>query len=199
MVSVCFYFQVHQPIRLRNYSVFEIGHHNSYFDENKNKAVMRKVANKCYLPANKVIFDLINKTKGKFKASYSLSGVFLDQLEMYAPDVLDSFKMLVNTGSVELLDETYHHSLSFLYSKEEFREQVEKHNKRIKELFNYKPKVFRNTELIYNNELANYVEGMGYKGILAEGADHILGWRSPNFVYHPRGAKKIKLLCKITN
>ncbi len=196
MVSVCFYFQVHQPLRLRRYSIFEIGHHNSYFDEQKNEAIIRKVAHKSYLPANKIILDLINNTDGRFKAAYSLTGIALEQLERYCPEVIDSFKKLVGTGCVEILDETYYHTLSFLYSKDEFKEQVELHNKKIRQLLNFKPKVFRNTELIYSNELAGYVEKMGYDGILAEGADHILGWRSPNFVYNPKGMKNFKLLVK---
>ena len=196
MVSVCFYFQVHQPIRLRKYSVFEIGQHNSYFDEQKNESIMKKVARKCYLPANKVILGLINGTDGRFKASYSMSGVALEQMEKYAPEVIDSFKSLVATGCVEVLDETYYHTLSYLYSKEEFKEQVELHNRKIKKLFGFKPKVFRNTELVYNNDIASFVEGMGYEGILAEGADHILGWRSPNFIYRPKGLNKISLLLK---
>ena len=196
MVSTCFYFQVHQPMRLRRYSVFEIGQHNNYFDNPKNEAIIRKVAHKCYLPANRTILELINKTDGKFKAAYSMSGVALEQFERWMPEVIDSFKELVDTGCVELLDETYHHSLSYLYSKEDFKEQVELHNRKIRQLFNYKPTVFRNTELIYNNELANYVEKMGYKGIIAEGADHILGWRSPNFVYKPVNSKNMSLLLK---
>src|SRR3989338_6264557 len=196
MVSVFFYFQVHQPLRLRKYSVFEIGHHNNYFDDNKNEAIIKKVARKCYLPANKVILDLINKTGGKFKVAYSMTGIVLEQLERYAPEVIDSFKRLVDTGCVEILDETYHHTISYLYSKDEFKEQVELHNKKIKQLFNFKPKVFRNTELVYNNEIAGFVEKMGYKGIIAEGADHILQWRSPNFLYKPKGLKNIKLLLK---
>ena len=183
-------------MRLRRYSVFEIGRHNNYFDEHKNESIMKKVAHKCYLPANKVILDLINSTNGRFRASYSMSGVALEQLERFAPDVIESFKKLVNTGCVEILDETYHHTLSYLYSKDEFREQVELHNNAIKRLFNFKPKVFRNTELVYNNEMASFVEGMGYKGVLAEGADHILEWRSPNFLYTPKGSKSIKLLLK---
>ncbi len=196
MVSVCFYFQVHQPMRLRSYSVFEIGHHNNYFDDQKNRAIMEKIAGKCYIPANNTILELIRKTDGKFKVAYSLSGVFLDQIEMFAPHVLDSFKKLADTGCVEMLDETYHHSLSYLYSKDEFKEQVQMHSRKIRNLFGQKPKVFRNTELIYNNELAAYIEKMGYKGIVAEGADHILQWRSPNFLYTPKTASNIKLLLK---
>ena len=196
MVSTCFYFQVHQPMRLRRYSIFEIGSHNNYFDGQKNEAIIRKIAHKCYLPANRIMLDLINKTGGKFKVAYSFTGILLEQLEKYSPEVIESFRKLVDTGSVELLDETYHHTISFMHSRDEFKDQVKMHNKKIRELFNYKPKVFRNTELIYNNELASFVEGMGYKGILAEGADHILGWRSPNFIYRPKGTENIKLLLK---
>ena len=196
MVDVCFYFQVHQPMRLRKYSVFEIGHHNNYFDEQKNESIIKKVSQKCYLPTNRIIHDMIDKTNGKFKVAYSMSGVVLEQLEKFAPKVIDSFKELVDTGSVEILDETHHHTMSYLYSKDEFREQVKIHNSKIRQLFGYKPKVFRNTELVYNNEIAKDVESMGYKGILAEGADHILGWRSSNFIYKPKGLSKIKLLLK---
>jgi len=196
MVSVCFYFQVHQPLRLRRYSVFEIGHHNHYFDEHKNEAIIKKITHKCYLPTNKIVLELINKTGGKFKVAYSMTGIVLEQLEKYAPEVIDSFKKLVDTGCVEILDETYHHTLSYLHSKDEFREQVRMHNKKIMALFGYKPKIFRNTELVYNNEIAKTAEDMGYKAILAEGADHILQWRSPNFLYRPKGSSNIKLLLK---
>jgi len=194
MVSVCFYFQVHQP--LRNYSIFDIGKNTNYFDEKKNKEIMQKVAGKCYLPTNKIMLDLINKHDGRFKISYSISGVALEQFEKYAPEVLDSFMDLNDTGCVEFLNETYYHSLSFLYSKEEFREQIMMHKKKIKTLFGQKPQVFRNTELIFNNELANFIQKMGYNGILAEGADHILGWRSPNFIYTAKTAPRLKMLLK---
>ena len=196
MVSVCFYFQVHQPLRLRNYSVFDIGNNRNYFNDEKNKIIFKKVSQKCYIPTNNLILDLINKTDGKFKVSYSITGVALEQMEQFAPEVIDSFKDLAATGYVEFLSETYYHSLSYLYSKNEFKEQVELHKNRIKELFDYEPTVFRNTELIYNNELAKFVEDLGYTGILGEGADHILGWRSPNFVYRPKTTNSIKLMLK---
>ena len=196
MVSVCFYFQVHQPLRLRRYSVFDIGTDHNYFDEQKNREVLNKVAKKCYLPANRLILDLIRKHDGKLKVSYSLSGVFIEQCEAYLPEVLDSFKDLAKTGCVEFLDETYYHSLAFLYSRDEFMEQVGLHNKLVRRLFKQTPRVFRNTELIYNNDLAKDLEQMGYKGVIAEGADHILGKRSPNFLYSPSGTKKIKALLK---
>ncbi len=190
------YFQVHQPFRLRRYGVFDIGNNHDYFDEKKNREVCRKVAKKCYLPANATILELIRNTNGRFRCAFSITGVALEQFEKYAPEVLESFKELAKTGHVEFLSETYYHSLSYLYSKEEFKKQVMIHRKKIKQLFGQTPTIFRNTELIYNNELAKFIEGMGYKGILAEGADHILGWRSPNFLYTPVTCSKIKLLLK---
>ncbi|MBU0614779.1 MAG: glycoside hydrolase family 57 protein [Nanoarchaeota archaeon] len=194
MVSFCFYFQVHQPFRLRKYPVFDIGNNHDYFDNDKNQEIMKKVAEKCYLPTNKLMLDLL-KHEPRFKISYSLSGTFLDQIEKM-PELLESFKKLVDTGRVELLDETYYHSLSFLYSKAEFVEQVNLHKQKIKQLFNYTPKVFRNTELVYNNELARFIEDLGYIGILAEGADRVLGWRSPDFLYQPATTSKISLLLR---
>lgn len=195
MVGVCFYFQVHQPYRVRQYSVFDIGKNSNYFFDEKNKEILHKVAKKCYLPTNKLLLRML-RDNPEFKISYSFSGTVLDQFEEYSPEVLKSFQDLVDTGQVEVLDETYYHSLSFLYSKDEFKNQVKLHSNKIKSLFDYKPTVFRNTELIYNNELAKYIEDMGYKGILAEGADHVLGWRSPNFLYRPATCDKIKLLLK---
>lgn len=195
MVKVCFYFQVHQPHRMGNYNLFQIGKHQDYFDEVKNKEIAEKVARKCYLPTNSVMLELLKKHPG-FKISYSISGTALEQFEKFTPEVLDSFKELARTGRVEFLSETYYHSLSFLYSKKEFVEQVEMHKRKIQELFGQTPKVFRNTELIYNNELASFIEGMGYKAIISEGADHILGWRNANFVYRPKGTKQLKLLMK---
>jgi alpha-amylase len=196
LVTVCFYFQVHQPFRLRKYNIFDIGNNSRYFDDQKNRQIMRKVAKKCYLPTNTLILNLIKRHKGKFKVSYSITGMALEQFEKYAPEVLESFKTLSNTGCVEFLCETYYHSLAYMFSKKEFREQVQKHAKKIKELFGQEPKVFRNTELIYNNELARFVETMGYKTILAEGADHILDWRSPNYIYRPKTTNGMKLLLK---
>lgn len=194
MASVCFYFQVHQPYRLRRYSVFDTDRH--YFDEFKNAELCRKVAHKCYLPANRMLLDAIRQHDGKFRVAFSLSGVVLEQFRQFAPEVLDLFRELNETGCVEFLSETYYHSLSFLYSREEFREQVEKHRLLIKELFDQDPRVFRNTELIYNNDLAHFVSHMGYDGILSEGADSVLGYRSPNYVYRPPHSPRTKLLLK---
>ena len=195
MASVCFYFQVHQPNRLRHYTFFD--RDNSYFDNHKNEAVCRKVANKCYLPANRLMLELIEKYRGRFKISYSITGVLLEQLQLYAPEVITSFKQLANTGCVEFLGETYYHSLSFLYSRDEFIKQIKAHRRTIRQLFNQTPRVFRNTELIYNNSLPPIIEQLGgFDAIISEGADHILGYRSPNFVYRPVGETRLKLLLK---
>lgn len=196
MAAVCFYFQVHQPYRLRHYTFFDIGADAFYEDENANCDILLKVARKCYLPMNALLLSLIRRHEGRFKVSFSLSGTALDQFAAYAPELIQSYRELVATGCVELLSETYNHSLAFLYSPGEFREQVRQHDDRIEELFGVRPTVFRNTELIYNNALARAVEDMGYAAILAEGADHVLGWRSPNYVYRPAGCGRLKLLLK---
>src|SRR5437764_13006368 len=140
--------------------------------------------------------ETLGQDEGQFRVSYSITGVALDQFQQYAPEVVESFQQLAATGCVEFLNETYYHSLAFLYSREEFRAQVDLHRKRIKELFGQEPRIFRNTELIYNNDLAHFVSHMGYDGVLTEGADHILGYRSPNFVYKPPHAPNLKLLLK---
>ena len=195
MPSVCFYFQVHQPLRLRHYTVFD--NDDRYFDDTRNAAICRKVANKCYLPANRLLLKLIKQYKGRFRVAYSLTGVLLEQLETYSPEVMSTFHALAQTGCVEFLAETYYHSLSFLYSRQEFVEQVKKHMEAIEGLFGQRPKVFRNTELIYNNDLGLLIEAMGcFDAILTEGADHILGFRSPNFVYRPKGCRRLKMLLK---
>jgi len=196
MPSVCFYFQVHQPFRLKRYSFFDIGKDHFYEDDDKNKAILDKVSEKCYLKTNRKMLDLINRHKGKFKVTYSISGTAIEQFEKYRPDVLQSFVDLSKTGCVEFLSETYYHSLSFIYSKDEFRRQVEMHREKIKQHFGQTPKVFRNTELIYSNELASYIEKMGFKGILCEGVDRLLNGRTPNFLYQPAGSLKIKAFLK---
>ncbi len=200
MVSICFYFQVHQPFRIRKYSIFDIGKNDNYFSDSSetnlnNERILKKVSEKCYLPMNALLLELLEKHPN-FKISFSFSGVYLEQLEKYAPDALESFKKLVDTGRVEILAETYYHSLSFLFSRGEFYEQVKRHEEMVQRLFGQTPKVFRNTELIYNNELARVIESMGYKGIIAEGAPFILGWRSPNYLYSPAGTDRIKVLLK---
>jgi alpha-amylase len=194
MASVCFYFQVHQPYRLRRYSVFDTDRH--YFDDFKNADILRKVATKCYLPTNRMLLETIKMHEGRFRVSFSITGVALEQFDQYAPEVMETFHQLNQTGCVEFLEETYYHSLSFLYSREEFRAQVELHRKKIKQLFGQEPRIFRNTELIYNNDLAHFVSHMGYDAVITEGADHILGYRSPNFVYRPPHAPNLRLLLK---
>jgi alpha-amylase len=194
MASVCLYFQIHQPYRLRRYSVFDTDPH--YFDDFKNAEIIRKVAHKCYLPANRLMLKLIREFEGRFRIAYSISGVAMEQFEKSVPEVVDTFRELNSTGCVEFLAETYHHSLAFLYSREEFRAQVDRHRNKTRELFGQEPRVFRNTELIYNNDLGHFVAHMGYDACLAEGADQILGHRSPNYVYRPPHAPKLKLLLK---
>ncbi|HKZ37430.1 MAG TPA: glycoside hydrolase family 57 protein, partial [Chryseolinea sp.] len=196
MPSICFYFQVHQPFRLKPYDCFKIGSDHTYDDEEKNLEILNRVSTKCYLPANNTLLRLIDKYQGDFKIAYSISGTALEQMEKYRPDILNSFQSLAKTGCVEFLSETYYHSLSFLYSKGEFIRQVGKHKEKIEELFKQSPTVFRNTELIYNNEIASFIAELGYKGIVCEGLDDILGYRSPNFLYHPPNNKNIKSLLK---
>ncbi len=180
---ISFYFQVHQPYRLRDLRISELGREGlSYFDHEKNYTIFRKVAEKCYLPANCMMLELLNKHKN-FSIAYSLSGVFLEQCEEYGPDVLDSFRALAKTGRVEFLAETYYHSLSSLVSLSEFCEQIEKHVAKIATLFDQKPNVFRNTELVFSNEIAEIARLLGFTGILAEGADHLLSGRTPNQPY----------------
>lgn len=200
MLTVCPYFHVHQPYRVKRYRVFDIGNDNEYFNDAgesdlNNRKIVEKVANKSYRPMNAVLKQLLNEHQ-EFKFALSFSGTVLDQFEAYAPDVLESFQELVATGRVEILADTYHHSLAFFYSVPEFERQVAKHAKRVKELFNYTPRVFRNTELSYRNDLAKWCEDHGYLGIMAEGWDPVLGWRSPNYVYQPVGCTRIKVLLK---
>jgi len=195
MPSMCFYFQVHQPLRMRRFSIFEDNNgdpYKLYFNEKLNREVFEKVARKCYLPTNSIMLDLIHKFDGRFKISYSLTGVFLDQCNTFNPKVLDSFEELAKTGCVDFLDETYYHSLCSLFAdKREFKEQVALHTKALNS-FNCKPVVFRNTEALFTNEIAKLVEDMGYKGIVTEGFERILGWRSPNYLYRVKGCSSIK-------
>ena len=194
MASVCFYFQVHQPYRLRRYSVFDTDH--AYFDDYKNAQILAKVAGKCYLPANRLMLELIDRYAGRFRVAYSLTGVAIEQFERHAPDVLESFQQLAATGHVEMLTETYFHSLAVLYSRDEFIEQVDTHRRRIEALFGQRPTVFRNTELVYNNDLADLIVQHGFRGVLCEGADHVLGGRNPCFLYHPPGCPELAMLLK---
>jgi alpha-amylase len=196
MPSICLNFHVHQPRWLKHYTFFDIDHDHVYEDVEKNLQILNKVSDTCYLPANSIMLDLLNQYQGDFRIAFSISGICLDQFEKHRVDVLDSFKRLADTGCVEFINETYHHSLAFLFSAREFKEQVMLHKKKIKTLFGQTPKTFRNTGLIYNNDLARTIEKMGFDVILAEGADKILGWRSPHYVYQPAGCKKLKLLLR---
>jgi len=194
--TICFYFQVHQPFRLRRYRFFDIGQYHNYFDEFANRTIMRKVAEKCYLPTNNLMLWLIKEYGAQFRISYSISGTALDQMEMYAPDVLDTFRRLAETGSVEFLAETYSHSLSALKSRQEFEKQVNGQKQKVKQLLGVEPTTFRNTELIYSDEIGAMVSDMGFKAMLTEGAKHILGWKSSNYLYTNAIDPKLKLLLK---
>jgi alpha-amylase len=198
--AIVLYLHVHQPFRIRHYTIFDSGADHNYFnaaydDNTSNERIVKKVAEKSYIPTNRHLLELLNENPG-FKLSLSITGTVLEQLEMWSPEAMDSFKELAATGRVEIVAETYHHSLAFFYSRSEFEMQVDMHKKKIEELFGQTPRVFRNTELSYNNDLAYWAEGAGYKGILTEGWDPILGWRSPNYVYRPSYTDNIRLLMK---
>ncbi len=199
--GIVLYLHVHQPLRIRKYSIFDTAENHDYFDEadresdRNNEKILRKVADKSYRPMNALLETLLHRHPD-FRVSLSITGTFIEQAEKWAPDVLDSFKRLVATGQVDIVSETYYHSLAFFYSRAEFERQVDMHTEKIKELFGIVPSVFRNTELSYNNELAQWAEGYGYKGILAEGWDPVLEWRSPNHMYRPAGTSNISLLLK---
>lgn len=199
--GITLYMHVHQPYRVREYSVFDASIDHNYFTDpdplsnHNNQKILNKVADKSYRPMNALLEKLLKKHP-EFKVSLSITGTFIDQAEAWAPDVLESFKRLVQTGQVEIVSETYYHSLAFFYSRSEFERQVEAHKAKVREVFGVETSVFRNTELAYNDELAKWADGYGFKGILAEGWDPILGWRSPNFVYRPEGTENISLLLK---
>lgn len=195
-MDICLYFQVHQPRRLRHYTFFDIGTAHNYEDEYKNRTILLKVAHKCYLPTNALLHNLIKRHQGAFKIAFSITGVVIEQFKMYCPEVLDSFKKLIDTGCVEILNETYNHSLSFIFSKEAFIEEVKLHQALIKSEFGQQATTFRNTELIYNNEIAKVVASLGYKTMLAEGAKHVLNWRNANYVYAAESAPELKLLLR---
>lgn len=198
--GITLYLHVHQPWRIKDYSIFNVSEDHSYFNdmsesERNNQAVFEKVATKSYRPMNALLQKLLD-THPEFKVSLSITGTFLEQCEQWAPDVLESFRTMIHSGRVEIVSETYYHSLAFFYSRSEFETQVDIHRQKIRELFGVETNVFRNTELAYNDELAKWAEEQGFKGILAEGWDPILGWRSPNYVYRPSGTSSIRLLLK---
>lgn len=199
--AICLYLHVHQPYRIKHYTIFNAGKDHNYFDDHtpaaltNNEFIVNKIAEKSYLPTNAILKELLN-ANSDFKISLSISGTAIEQFEQFAPNVLESFKELVATGKVEILAETYHHSLAFFYSLPEFETQVAMHREKIERTFGVTPQVFRNTELSYNNQLANWADNAGYKGIITEGWDSILGWRSPNYVYRPINTNNIRLLMK---
>lgn len=188
MPAICFYLHTHQPRRLKKISVFDIGAGGDYFDDANNRQILEKISRKSYLPTNRLLLDIIRRSRGRFKVSMSITGILLEQMEAEFPEVLKSFKDLVDTGCCELVSETYYHSLASVYSKTEFIHQVAKQNAAFKRIFDYTPAFFRNTELVYNNDIADVVNKMGFTGMLAEGWDEILGWRSPNFMYKAKGS-----------
>jgi len=196
MKTVCLNFQIHQPFRYRKYRFFDIGNDAYYYDDFANETIMRKAADQCYLPANKIILEQIIKFKGKFKVTYSLSGIVLDQFKLYAPEVIESFKQLAATGCVEFLSETYANSLVSLADGDLFASQVKAHDDLIENLFGQRPKVFRNTELIYSDEIGDLVQRMGYDAMITEGAKHILGWKSPNYLYCNALNPRLKVLMR---
>lgn len=196
MRSVCLYFQIHQPFRLRTYRFFDIGADHYYYDDYQNKRIARRVAANCYIPANEVLLGLMNEFGAAFKVTFSISGLAIEQFKKYTPEVIESFKRLAKTGNVEFLAETYSHSLAGLNDPEEFRRQVQEHAAVIKELFGVTPTAFRNTELVYSNGIAGQVYDMGYKTMLTEGAKQLLGWKSPNYVYYSAPFPRLKLLLR---
>ncbi len=200
MKSVCFYFQVHQPYRVKKYRVFDIGNDPEYFNDRSetslnNRKIVEKVANKSYIPATRLLLSLMERHP-EFHVSFSFSGIALEQMERHTPEALDLFKRVVETGRAEVLGETYYHSLAFFYSPAEFERQVTKHREIIRRIFGVRPRVFRNTELSYRNDLAHWADKQGYAGVISEGWDPILGWRSPNYVYTPKGSQNARLLMK---
>ena len=194
--SICLYFQVHQPTRLRLYRFFDIGKDSHYYDDFANRTILKRIAQKCYLPMNELLLEAINESKGAFKVAFSITGSALEQFDRYAPEVIDSFRRLAATGSVEFLGETYYHSLASLASHSEFEHQVLKHQAAIEQYFGVKPVSFRNTELVYSDAIGQAVYDLGYKTMLTEGARHIMGWKSPNFIYSDDIQPKLKLLLR---
>ncbi|GAB1467997.1 glycoside hydrolase family 57 protein [Candidatus Cloacimonadota bacterium] len=196
MLNIIFYFQVHQPYRLDHFNVLDIGQNHNLFDDKLNGLVMKKVAEKCYLPTNKLLLELIQQSEGRFKVAFSITGTAIEQFKLYSPETLDSFKKLVDTGCVELLGETYFHSLAFLYDTNEFLDQVMMHRDLMQQEFGYYTTTFRNTELIYQDRLSDIIyEIEGFKTIVTEGVDRILQWRTPLYAYK-NYSKDINLLLK---
>lgn len=196
MKTICFYFQVHQPLRLKKYRFFDLGIDHNYLDDATNRAIIKKVAKRCYLPMNALLLKLIKETKGEFRVSFSISGLAVEQFNEYAPEVMGSFRELADTGHVEFLCETYSHSLASLISEEEFVSQIKAHSSMVRREFGKKPTAFRNTELIYSDTIGDIIAKMGFKCMLTEGARHILGWKSPNYLYAHSYSQNLKLLLR---
>lgn len=196
MTPVCIYLEAHQPMRMRRFSIFDIGSGKPYFDTERNLFYLRRIVEKSYLPMTELLLDLVRADRDRFAVSLGLTGVLLEQLEEHFPDVIRNLGKLVRTGRVELLGETYYHSFAFLYSRPEFADQVALHRRKLWRLFRVRPRVFRHTELATNNELARVVKRMGYAGLLAEGHDWLLGWRSPNMVYSLKTAPGLPVLLR---
>lgn len=196
MRSVCFYFQIHQPFRLKRYRFFDIGRDHYYYDDFSNDDIITRIAERSYLPMAHTLLDMIESSDHKFRCAISITGTALEQLQQYVPEFIDMLKKLADTGCVEFLSETFAHSLASLEDTEEFIRQVKAHDKLIYDLFGQKPKVIRNTELIYDDDIAAVMASMGFKGAITEGAKHILGWKSPDFVYCASSAPKLRLLLK---
>ena len=195
MKAICFYFQIHQPFRLKRYRFFDIGNDHYYYDDFANDDILTRIAQRSYIPAAETLLHLLEQYPG-FRCAFSISGVALEQLEQYVPEFIDIMKKLIATGRVEILGETYAHSLSSLIDPDEFANQVRVHDEKIQSLFGVKPKVLRNTELIYCDEMAPQIAALGYKGVITEGAKHILGWKSPDYVYCAASAPKLKILLR---
>lgn len=196
MKNICLYFNLHQPNRLKRYTFFDIGNDHFYEDDKLNKEFLEKISEQCYLPMNAIMLETMKKLGKKFKICLSLSGTLIEQMEAHRPDVLESFKELANTGQVEFIGQTYYHSLSYIYSPSEFVRQVKKYIDKVKEHFGKRPLVFRNTGMIYSNDLAARLEKLGFKGVMAEGLDIFLKGRSYNYVYQAPNVEKIKTLLK---
>ena len=196
MKAICFNFEIHQPMRLKRYRFFDIGNDHYYYDDFTNDEIVSRVAHNSYIPAAETLLRMIEDSKGAFRCSFSISGVALEQLEQYVPEFIDMLKKLADTGAVEFLAVPYAHSLASLTDPEEFAQQVQAASEKLYSLLGVKPKVLHNTELIYDDEIAPQALAMGFKGILTEGAKHILGWKSPNYVYSAASAPKVRLLLK---
>ena len=196
MKNICFYFEIHQPLRLKRYRFFDIGNDHYYYDDFQTEDRIHGLIEQSYLPANQTILEMIRSSNGKFKCAFSISGVALDLFEQHAPEVIDSFKELAKTNSVEFLAEPYAHSLSSVFNAEEFEQQVKTHSEKVAQLFGKRPTAFRNSELIYSDEIGEIVSKMGYKTMLVDEARHVMGWKSPNFVYNHSYIPKLKLLVR---